>query len=47
MFDLITTKADVKKEKPSGEIYQFALLKCGVLPENTIAVEDTEVNHHA
>ena len=46
-FDLITTKADVKKEKPSGEIYQFALLKCGVLPENTIAVEDTEVNQQA
>ena len=41
-FDLITTKTDVSNEKPSGEIYKFALSKLDVLPENTIAVEDTE-----
>lgn len=46
-FDLITTKADVNNEKPSGEIYKFALLKFEVLPENTIAIEDTEANQQA
>ena len=46
-FDLITTKADVNKEKPSGEIYKFALLSLDVLPENTIAIEDTEANQQA
>ena len=46
-FDLITTKADVKNEKPSGEIYKFALMKFAVLPENTIAIEDTEANQQA
>jgi beta-phosphoglucomutase-like phosphatase (HAD superfamily) len=33
-FDLITIKPDVIKEKPSGEIYKFALSKLEVLPEN-------------
>ena len=46
-FNLITTKTDVSNEKPSGEIYKFALSKLDVLPENTIAVEDTEVNQQA
>ena len=46
-FDLITTKTDVSNEKPSGEIYKFAMSKLDVLPENTIAVEDTEVNQQA
>ena len=46
-FDLITTKTDVSKEKPSGEIYKFALSKLDVMPENTIAIEDTEVNQQA
>ena len=46
-FDLITIKPDVSKEKPSGEIYKFALSKLEVLPENTIAIEDTEVNQQA
>ena len=46
-FDLITTKADVNNEKPSGEIYKFALSKFEILPENTIAIEDTEANQQA
>ena len=46
-FELITTKSDVSNEKPSGEIYKFALSKLDVLPKNTIAVEDTEVNQQA
>ena len=46
-FDLITTKSDVIKEKPSGEIYNFALSELVVLPEKAIAIEDTEVNQQA
>ena len=46
-FDLITTKSDVINEKPSGEIYNFALSELVVLPEKAIAIEDTEVNQQA
>ena len=46
-FDLITTKTDVSEEKPSGEIYKYALSSLDVMPENTIAIEDTEVNQQA
>lgn len=46
-FDLITTKQDVANEKPSGDIYQFAVSQFGVLPDKMIAVEDTEVNQQA
>ena len=46
-FDLITTKTDVSEEKPSGEIYKYALSTLDVMPENTIAIEDTEVNQQA
>ena len=47
LFDLITTKTDVSNEKPSGDIYKFALTKLEVSLENTIAIEDTEVNQQA
>ena len=43
-FDLITTKSDVGKEKPNGEVYKFALSKIEVSAEKTIAIEDTEIN---
>jgi HAD superfamily hydrolase (TIGR01509 family) len=46
-FDLITTKSDVGKEKPSGEVYKFALSKIEVSAEKTIAIEDTEINQQA
>ena len=46
-FDLITYKPDVSKEKPSGEIYKFALSKLEIFAKNTVAVEDTEVNQQA
>ena len=46
-FDLVTTKADVVREKPDGEIYHYALQKFGVAPEDAIAIEDTEVNQEA
>ena len=46
-FDLITTKSDVKNEKPDGEIYKYALSKMQLSAKNTIAIEDTEVNQQA
>ena len=46
-FDLITTKSDVGKEKPNGEVYKFALSKIEVSAEKTIAIEDTEINQQA
>ena len=47
VFSLITNKQDVMNEKPSGDIYQFALNEFAVAAENAIAVEDTEVNQQA
>lgn len=46
-FDLITTKNDVSKEKPSNEIYSYALAALGLAAKEVIAVEDTEVNQSA
>ena len=46
-FDLITTKQDVMNEKPSSEIYRFALRALNVKASDTIAIEDTEVNQEA
>jgi len=46
-FDIITTKADVVEEKPSGEVYRYAARKLGVSHEDAVAVEDTEVNQEA
>jgi beta-phosphoglucomutase-like phosphatase (HAD superfamily) len=44
---LITTKADVVAEKPSGEVYLYALNKFGLAAQDVIAVEDTEANQAA
>ena len=44
---MITTKSDVGKEKPNGEVYKFALSKIEVSAEKTIAIEDTEINQQA
>ena len=46
-FDLITTKQDVVNEKPSGDIYRFALQALNLKACDTIAIEDTEVNQEA
>ncbi len=46
-FDLITTKQDVVNEKPSSDIYLFALHTLNVKACDTIAIEDTEVNQEA
>ena len=43
-FDIITTSKDCKNPKPNPEIYQNALRKIGVSPNEVIAIEDTQVN---
>jgi len=43
-FDIITTYKDCTKPKPNPEIYQNALRKIGVSPNEAIAIEDTQVN---
>ena len=44
IFDLVTTVSDVSKPKPDPEIYEFALKKLKLSPQNAIVVEDTPVN---
>jgi len=46
-FELITTKDDVAAEKPSGDVYRYALEQFRLQPNEVIAVEDTEVNQSA
>ena len=46
-FDLITSKDDVKNEKPDSEIFNFALSKLNLQPDQAIVVEDTETNQSA
>ena len=43
-FDIITTSNDCTNPKPNPEIYQNALRKIGVGPNEAIAIEDTQVN---
>ena len=43
-FDIITTSNDCTNPKPNPEIYQNALRKIGVSPNEAIAIEDTQVN---
>ena len=43
-FDIITTAKDCANPKPNPEIYQNALKKIGVSPNEAIAIEDTQVN---
>ena len=43
-FDIITTAKDCINPKPNPEIYQNALRKIGVSPNEAIAIEDTQVN---
>ncbi len=46
-FSLITTKNNVHNEKPSSDIYRYALSFFGISSEQAIAVEDTETNQEA
>ena len=46
-FDIITTKSDVKAEKPAADIYHYALSQLGVSADTVVAVEDSEMNQAA
>ena len=46
-FDLITTKEQVKYQKPHNEVYNYALNTLKLYSKNTCAVEDTAVNQQA
>ncbi len=46
-FDVITTNTDCNNPKPDPEVYEKALTTIGLRPEETIAIEDTQVNLHA
>lgn len=40
-FDLVLSNEDVKEAKPSPQIYQFAMEKLWVKPEETLIIEDS------
>lgn len=46
-FDAIVTSEDVKKAKPNAEMYQFALKKFGIEPDEAVAVEDSVAGKEA
>lgn len=46
-FSLITTKKDVQNEKPSSDIYKYALSFFDITANQAIAIEDTEANQEA
>ena len=46
-FSLITTKKDVQNEKPSSDIYKYALSFFDITAKQAIAIEDTEANQEA
>ena len=46
-FSLITTKKDVQNEKPSSDIYEYALSFFNITAKQAIAIEDTEANQEA
>ena len=46
-FSLITTKMDVQNEKPSSDVYKYALSYFDITAEQAIAIEDTEANQEA
>jgi HAD superfamily hydrolase (TIGR01509 family) len=39
-FDLMLSNQDVKQNKPHPEIYQLAMEKLGIKPDETVIVED-------
>lgn len=41
LLDILITNQDVSKSKPSPECYQLAMLKLGVLPGETLIIEDS------
>ncbi len=47
VFDVVTSKADVAREKPDSEVYRYALGKLGIDAADAVAFEDTAVNQGA
>ena len=47
IFDVMTSKADVAREKPDSEVYRYALGKLGIDAADVLAFEDTAVNQGA
>ena len=46
-FDKILSNEDVKKSKPSPEIYLKAMIEAGVDPAETLIIEDSKTGRHA
>ena len=46
-FHLITSKADVRREKPHPEVYQMAVKRLGISPSDVIVFEDTPASQAA
>lgn len=46
-FAVITSKQDVRREKPAGEVYEHALSQLGIAPHEAIAIEDTVASQSA
>lgn len=47
IFDYILSGEDVKCGKPNPEIYQKVMIHFGVLPENTLVFEDSQIGIEA
>ena len=46
-FAVITSKEDVVREKPDGEVYELALARLGITPQEAVAIEDTAASQAA
>lgn len=46
-FAGITSKEDVEREKPNGEVYELALSRLEITPNEAVAIEDTAVSQSA
>ena len=46
-FAVITSKEDVVREKPDGEVYGLALSRLGITPQDAICIEDTVASQSA
>ncbi len=40
-FDVVVSAADIKRNKPYGDIYQFALIRLGIAPDEAVVFEDS------
>lgn len=44
LFDLVVSSYDLKIKKPDARIYQYTLEKLGILPEESVFIDDAEKN---